>query len=552
MSGSANVPRHIDVPERLRTSDQWRQAHRYQGHEPIQRRLTPYHSVLEALAHVAAKQPDALLLTEMNGDTIGAAVTYGGMMRMVARRSRALDLAGLPRGSRVGLRPRNSIDDLANILAVQWHGSAAVLANPYDASRRVAAQFDRLGAVDLVDLCPDLSRLEARVAAGDLDRELQDGPRTRSADLAVVVFTSGSTGLSRAVGQSHAAIAVNVTATARHHRLDATTSLFTSLPIFHVNALEFVCFGAMISGSRVSLAASFDPFTYLPAVARSGAHVASAVPSLLQAVAADARRSQRPEQLLYVVSAAAPLTAATARAFGNAVQVPVVQGYGLSEAANFSCLMPVRLPEDAYRRLVSHAEITAVGSAVWGNDVAVLDPEGRRLPLGEVGEVGIRGHNVMLGYLEDPEATATAFAGGWLRTGDLARLVADPALKTPVLQITGRVKHMVKVRGHTVGYEEVERVLADVPGISAVAATRADHPIEGEVLCLLVVVYDDAVDASAVRAELIDRMGADYRPHAVHRVRSLPLLPNGKLNRPAISALSSKLVEAERLGPAQS
>ena len=531
---------HPGVWDQVRASADWRQAHTYRGVEPAQRRLTPDLSVLEAFTRVARARPDAPLITEVREAEIGVTATRGEVLRMVARRARALDLAGIPRGSRVGLRPRNTISDLVDILAVQWQGSAAVLANPADAPGRVAGQFGRLDAVDLAGTRTEVAAREALVTDSDLAGELAAGPRTRADDLAVAVFTSGSTGAPRAVGQSHGSIVVNATAVARHHALAPSVSLFACLPLFHVNALEFTCFGAMLSGSRTFLAESFDPFTYLRALRATGAGIASTVPNLLQAVAAGARRFELPGRLRYVVSAAAPLTAATARAVSAALRVPVVQGYGLSEAANFSCLMPVRLPAEAYRRLVTHAAIPPVGPAVWGNEVAVLDPAGVRLPPGEVGEIGIRGHNVMLGYLGDDDATAAAFADGWLRTGDLGRFVVDPALAAEAVQITGRAKHVVKVRGHTVGFEEVEHALAEAPGISGVAAIGVGHPVEGEVLCLLVVADDAFVDAALVRSELSRRLGPDYRPYAVHLVDSLPLLHNGKLDRTAVRTLASR------------
>jgi acyl-CoA synthetase (AMP-forming)/AMP-acid ligase II len=539
MTGPGDGFRYADAAATAERSPEWRLAHSFQGREWTHQ-LSPDASVLAAFARVAATQSDAPLITEMVSAAPGITVTYGEMLRAVARRALALEHMGVPRRSRVGLRPRNSISDLTDILAVLWQGSAAVLANPADAPSRVAARFSRLQVLDLACIHPDLARAEARITDSDLAAGLTAGPGACADELAIVVFTSGSTGLPRAVGQSHGNIVVNATAVARHHNLDGKLSLFTSLPVFHVNALEFVVFGAMISGSQVFLAESFDPFTYLPALVRSGAHIASTVPSLLQAVAAGARRARGcPEHLRYVVSAAAPLAAATARAVSESLGVPVVQGYGMSEAANFSCLMPVRMREAAYRRLVTHSEIPSVGAAIWGNEVTVLDESGRPFPLGEIGEVGIRGYNVMLGYLDDDPATAAIFAGGWLHTGDLGRLIIDSELVGPMLQITGRSKHVVKVHGHTVGFEEVERALAGAAGISAVAATSVDHPVEGEVLCLLVVADDAAVNTAWVRAELGRRLGADYRPHAVHLVEALPLLHNGKIDRTAVRTFAS-------------
>jgi acyl-CoA synthetase (AMP-forming)/AMP-acid ligase II len=160
-----------------------------------------------------------------------------------------------------------------------------------------------------------------------------------------------------------------------------------------------------------------------------------------------------------------------------------------------------------------------------------LDPDGTSAGVGEVGEVVIRGHNVMIGYVADPEATVDVFRGGWLRTGDLGTKVHDPALVGHAIAVIGRKRHMIKIAGYTVGMEEVERELARIDGIVAAAACGVPDDRYGEALAVLVVRASTVIDEHAISAALRARLGPNHVPRLVRFVDRLPLLANGKLAR---------------------
>lgn len=391
----------------------WVAAHAYHG-PPVLAAARPRHgSVVGAFAHRAAAQPSAPLLTEVvsgvtGGRAVGRTVTYSEALTQVRARAAALSSLGVASGTRLGLRPLNDIDSFVTILATLWTGAAVVLANPRDADTRVAEQYQRVGAVDY-------RTLQEQVAARETGRPGLAGrpvPAAAADDIAVVVFTSGSTGRPRAVAQSHRGILANVAAVAAHHRLGPGTRLFACLPLFHVNALEFTGFASAIAGGRLFMADTFEPLSYLSAVSATAAHIASAVPSILSTVTERSGGAPDLSQLRYFVSAAAPLAAPTARRVHERLGKRIVQGYGLSEAANFSCLMPPDLDDAGYAQLMTEAEIPAVGPALAGNEVAVLGADGLPVPPGVTGEIVVRGPNVMIGYLGDVAATAEALRGG--------------------------------------------------------------------------------------------------------------------------------------------
>src|SRR4029079_4781660 len=208
--------------------------------------------------------------------------------------------------------------------------------------------------------------------------------------------------------------------------------------------------------------------------------IASVVPSLLETLLLGARRLACPPELRYFVTAAAPLAARTCAAVVAATGVRVVQGYGLTETTNFSTTLPVDLPDDVYRRVMIDAEIPTVGAALLGNEVAVLREDGSRAAPGERGELCMRGHNVMLAYHGNPEATREAFRAGWFHSQDLGHELVEPTTGSSLFVITGRQKNMAKVLGQAVSLDEMERVLIRLPGVADAACFTVPDQILGE------------------------------------------------------------------------
>lgn len=526
-------------------SEDWQAAHSYRGKPPLAGTHLRSSSVVDAFVARASATPAAPFITEVargsvSGRVSGRSVSYGEVLARVRARAAALDAAGVTSGVRVGFRPHNNIDGFVTILAILWTGAAVVLVNPRDAEVRVTEQYRSIQAIDYRTLDDDVRTRETRPPSSRVAHSIIDGdkrPVCMPDDVAVVIFTSGSTGVPRAVAQSHHGIQVNSAAVAAHHALGPSTRLFACLPLFHVNALEFTGFASMISGSHLFMAEAFDPLAYLGALSEARADIASVVPSILTAITDRKGISPALPELRYFVSAAAPLAAVTVRRVNERLGKRIVQGYGLSEAGNFSCLMPPDLNSDAYARLMSEAIIPSIGPSLAGNDVDVLGPDGQPAELEEPGEIVVRGPNVMIGYLGDAVATKAVFRGGWLHTGDLGMKLVDPAIDSPVFVVTGRAKNVVKVGGHTIGLEEVERAVLSLDGIEAVAASSANDPRFGEVLGVLAVRSSIEVDSAKVRAVVEERIGPDHTPRYVRFVDALPLLDNGKLARIEVSKL---------------
>ena len=203
---------------------------------------------------------------------------------------------------------------------------------------------------------------------------------------ALIIFTTGTTSTSKPVVQMHYNVAVNSYALVRHHQLDKKQKLLCTLPIYHVNGLEFTIFSSMIAGSTVVLCDSFDPFLYLGLIEKYKITIASLVPSLLDSIIDENNSSVDLLNLRYFVTAAAPLSVKTSNLIWKKFKKRIIQGYGLTEMTNFSTLMPTSISDEVYQSLMLGCDIPSVGQEVFGNEVVILRSDGTHAEDGEEGK----------------------------------------------------------------------------------------------------------------------------------------------------------------------
>ncbi|MEU9123230.1 class I adenylate-forming enzyme family protein [Streptomyces sp. NPDC048506] len=516
-------------------------VHRYHG-KPPHSRLTARPTVLDSLDHQVSVQGDAPFLTTV--DREGAATTL--TFRQFDRLSRRL-MAWLAReqgarsGQVFGLLPVNDSTSALAVLALMRLGCPVLMLSPNDPPARVAQQaaYVHAGAV-LHAPGGGLADRSDSVPLPD-PRALPDPPAdmgTRSDPLADALLfgTSGSTATSKLVAQSHYNAAVNAEALRRHHGLGPGHRFLGCLPVHHVNGLHFTLLGTLVAGAHAVLADGFDPFAYPRLLAQHRPHVASVVPSVLEALLDAWRRPRIPDGFRYFVSAAAPLPATTARAVHARLGVRVLQGYGLTETTNFSTTMPPDLPPQTYARLALHADLPSIGTALYGNEMAVLTADGRRAAPGETGELCMRGHNVMTRYVGNEDATRRAFHGGWFHSQDLGFAVPDDDTGRTFYVTTGRIKNIAKVRGESVSLEEMERVLRAHPAVQdAACATRPDRLL-GETIVAAVAAAPEPSDAE-LYAHLGRHFATTTLPERIVRVEAVPRTATGKILRPQLAAM---------------
>ncbi|WP_216823949.1 class I adenylate-forming enzyme family protein [Streptomyces roseifaciens] len=415
-------------------------------------------------------------------------------------------LAGLPAGARVVIRLPNG-RELADVLLACFDlRLVAVPLHPRTTDRAVAGIAERVSAAALVDL-------------HGLHRTGLPDVHTAPDDLAFIMFTSGSTGPQKGVMLSRRAVLGNAAKTAALHGLTPERPHGTCLPLYHCNALVMSLLGTHLTGTPLTLQAAFDPAGYFAALDAGGARTASIVPALL----ADLLEAgpDWPDGLEYLITAAAPLTSDLARRFHRRYGPRLRQGYGLTEAVNFSFTMP-RLDDAGFRdQYLEHTP--PVGAPLPGTELRL-----------ESGEVWIRTPDLMTGYWQDSRTTAAAVTDdGWLRTGDLGEL------RDGLLVLRGRAGERINRGGEKYYPLDLEHGWREAGLSGRFAAVAVDEPTLGQDIGL--VATEQPV--SAVR-DLYER--APLRPSAI-QFGGFLATPTGKPRRTAMS----RGLAARRLAPAR-
>lgn len=516
-------------------------VHSYRG-QPLDRYLPVRRDVSLEVDRQAGLRGAAPYVTAITSDGSTETLTYADLQFRTRRFHGWLrDGLGIPPGSVVGLVACNDASSVVAIFGTLRAGYRLLLLSPHDPSDRLRVQAETLGAAVVLENAMADHRLPGAVATPDgatlgAARAVDAPAAVDSGAPALYFGTSGSTAAAKLVAQSRYAAAVNAVGVIRHHGLRPRDRLLGCLPVHHVNGLHFSLLATATAGAHLILTERFDPFTYPDVVGTFRPRIASVVPSILDALVRSWRDRDVPRELDYFVTAAAPLSSATARSALRRFGVRVVQGYGLTETVNFSTTMPPALPKDLYRQLTLDAEIPSIGTPLYGNEVAVIDADGETLPAGECGELAVRGHNVMLGYVGNPSATAEAFRHGWFHTQDLGYEVVDEATDQSYFFVTGRAKNIAKVAGASVSLDEVDRVLRGLSYIVDAACLSLPHAVLGEEVVAAVVVSEDPGD-DRIMEDLGRSLPASALPRQLLRVEHLPRSLTGKLLRPQLTAV---------------
>lgn len=387
------------------------------------------------------------------------------------------------------------------------------------------------------------------VPGGDVDTTILKAPLPpRDPDMPfILIFTSGTTGYSKVVQQTERGVLTNVDDLIRHHQLSSRDRICTSLPVFHVNALEFSFFCSLFSGAGLVLFEQFDLLRLLKVLRREAITILSLIPQMVHLLVQQSERFKASvgDNFRYVVTAAAPLPPALARdwvqKFGDYIRI--LQGYGLSEAVNFSATMPTNLSFELYRHLLLDFQRPSIGIALEGNDILVVDEQGQFCVPEQIGEVCIRGANVMLGYRG--ERDQQPFAGEMLHTGDTGFYV-DLQEGLRCFFITGRKKDVIKTLGETISLVEIDDVLSELAPDTQAIAVGFPNDFEGEAVGV-VVKNSPTANVDDVRRVLTERLPAFMWPRRIFKTDQDVKTASGKSCRWKFKELFKDL-EHVRLG----
>ncbi|MEV0328091.1 long-chain fatty acid--CoA ligase [Micromonospora echinospora] len=348
---------------------------------------------------------------------------------------------------------------------------------------------------------------------------------TRSAeDVAVVLYTSGTTGAPKGALLTHLNLVMNATVNVFDaNEARGSDVVLGCLPLFHSFGQTVAMNGTFRVGATLVLLSRFTGPAAIDLMLREGVDIFHGVPTMYVALLDAARARDDLPRLRLCVSGGASLPVAVLERFHAAFDTTVFEGYGLSETS----------PTATTNQPAFGTRPGTVGHPVWGVEVEIaraeLDDRIELLPTGELGEIVIRGHNVFAGYLHQPEATAQALVDGWFRSGDLGRKDADG-----FVTIVDRTKDVIIRGGFNVYPREVEEVLARHPAVGQVAVVGLPDPVHGEEVCA-VVVPDPSGPPLPGERNLVEwcrqRLGRHKYPRVVRYVDSLPLGPSHKVRK---------------------
>ena len=455
----------------------------------------------------------------------GSAITYRECDEMSSKAAAVFASAGVSAGDRVALFLPNGPEFVFAYLGALKLGAIAVSINATLKSDEAAFLFadcQAKAAVTTEDLrgrIPLNAVDRVYTTGGDFETALESADRVLGSrpmepdDAAAIVYTSGTTGKPKGATLSHRNIVKNIEAKGRYLGIRSEDRALLFMPLYHCFGQNAILNAFLHAGAAIVLHQRFDFDQVMGSIARDAVTMFFAVPTtyilLLDRVSPNDMAGVR-----YYFSAAAPLPLQIEEAWEKKFGTPIFQGYGLTETSPFSSYNHL----DQYRP-------GSIGTPIEGVEMKIVDPDtGRDAVPGEKGEIVVRGHNVMLGYWQQPADTAKCIRDGWFYTGDIGRMDAEG-----YFYIEDRLTDMIVSGGVNVYPAEIENVLAAHPAILESAVYGIPEPLLGEQVCADIVLKPQGrLSPAEVRSFCRQRLSPVKVPAVVNFAAEIPTGPTGK------------------------
>jgi long-chain acyl-CoA synthetase len=492
--------------------------------------------------HVAGS-PDHVALIED-----GAAWTYRELDRSVAEIAAGLRSLGVRPGDRMIIVSENCIALAGLLLAASRIDAWSIVANPRLSTRELDQIRDHSGARRMFftsgisqEAAAHASRCGAETRQLGPFKQIDVGPLNETAvaepvetdpakQVAVLIYTSGTTGTPKGVMLTHDNLLISAKTTAHFRRMDASDKVHIVLPISHIVGISLLIMTLMVGGT-VRLVSKYDPAALAKAIAEEGITILNGVPATYQRLleykaVAGLKRLDRGSLRLIAV-AGAPLDLALKSRVEQEFDLPLSNGYGITECS----------PGISGVRFDAPRADQAVGMLLPGIEARVRTIDGIPQAKGEVGELHVRGRNVMRGYYRAPDLTAKVIdSEGWFNTGDLARFEGD------CLHIVGRTKEMIIRSGFNVYPAEVEAVLNSHKDVVQSAVVGRSVLGNEEVVAFVQLLEGSPVKPADLMAYIKPQLTSYKRPSEIIVLDALPATSTGKI-------LKHKLAESLQIAP---
>ncbi|WP_227984526.1 class I adenylate-forming enzyme family protein [Nocardia spumae] len=440
----------------------------------------------------------------------------------VRRAAAALAAHGVTSGDVVAVMLPNTVSFVVSLFAAWRLGAAVTPINPALVPAEIGFQSADAGAKVLITDQPvDIGVTVLTPAELTACSPAATAARVRDDALALLVYTSGTTGRPKGVMLDHANLNAMCDMVIGAVDLTAADHSLLILPLFHVNGIVAGTLSPLLAGGRTTIAGRFRADTFFDRIERSGATYFSAVPTIY-AMLADLPAEVVPESsaVRFAVCGAAPASVELLEKFESRYGIPIVEGYGLSEGTCASTLNPLR----------GRRKPGTVGLPLPGQTIRIADADGNPVADGAAGEVLIQGPNIMRGYLNRPEETARTVVDGWLRTGDIGRFDEDG-----YLVLVDRAKDMIIRGGENIYPKEIESVVYQLPEVAEAAVVGRASEVYGEEPVLFLALTSGATLTAAQILDHTRRNLSKYKlPVAITFLDDLPKNAVGKLDKPSL------------------
>src|SRR2546421_4939744 len=491
----------------------------------------------DLLAQRAARTPDKMFLFS---EPDGRQFTYAEFSAAVNRAATLLAGRGITKGDVVGLLMPNSAEYIIGYFACWRLGALAGPVNSLLKEHEIEFVMNNSEAKAILvhsefqerieNISSQLTHLQAIITFDDEEkatREFEGYAGLRPAgtpeacvpdDDAIIIYTSGTTGKPKGCLLTLGNLIANAKQIAEWMSFGPDDRLLTVMPLFHMNAVSVTTMSALYAGGSTVVSPKFSASRFWNIISDYGVtsfgSVATMLSILLNNYPDGVPEGLDTRRLRFAMCGSAPVPAETLKRFEETFDCLVVEGYGLSESTCRSTFNP----PDERRRPGS------CGMPI-GNEMKVVDDEDRDVPDGELGEIVLRGENVLKGYYRNEEATERAFRGGWFHTGDIGYRDADG-----FYYIVDRKSDMIIRGGENIYPREIDEVLYRHPAVAAAATIGVPDKLYGEEVAAFVVLKDGVKITDEEIIEYCRQHLADYKcPKSVRIVKDIPKGPTGKL-----------------------
>jgi long-chain acyl-CoA synthetase len=499
-------------------------------------------SIPELLQQRVSATPDKLFLFS---EADKRQFTYKEFEAAVMRTARMLAAKGVGYGDVVSLLLPNSVEYVIAYFACWQLGALAGPINSLLKSQEIAYVISNSEArallvnsefLPLIETIRDeLTSLQAIITfdnEADATREQITGEdATAEVDQdheAIIIYTSGTTGKPKGCLLTHGNVIANARQITSWLGFTEADRLLTIMPLFHMNAVSVTTMSALYAGGSTVVSQKFSASRFWQIISdyqiTSFGSVATMLSMLLSTYPDGVPEGLKTDQLRFAMCGSAPVPAEVLRRFEETFNCLVIEGYGLSESTCRSTFNP----PDQRRRPGS------CGVPI-GNEMRVVDEEDREVPDGELGEIVLRGENILKGYYKNDTANETAFRNGWFHTGDIGYRDADG-----FYYIVDRKSDMIIRGGENIYPREIDEVLYEHPDVAAAAAVGVKDELYGEEVAAVVVLKPGANTTAQEVIDYCKARLADFKcPKTVHFVDDIPKGPTGKLLKRELAKMLS-------------